>query len=123
MTILRSIPCGRGGFSRGSWPAVIWSVHSAKYLNGAPPSWPANGLIMNGAAWPDWTRRIQASMLVFSSANAAGIVRVDSCPSWWHPTQDRFLIVTSQSSCVTLAGMPFSPPNSFLSGIRSSENQ
>jgi hypothetical protein len=31
---------------------------------------------MNGAAWPDWTRRIQASTLVFSSAKAAGIVRV-----------------------------------------------
>ena len=73
------------------------SVQSAKYLNGAPPNWPASGFTMNGADWPDWMRRIQASSLVFSSEKAAGIVRVDSWPSWWQPTQARFLMIVSQS--------------------------
>jgi hypothetical protein len=41
---------------------------------------------MNGADWPDWTRRTQASTLFFWSEKAAGIVRVDSWPSWWQPT-------------------------------------
>jgi hypothetical protein len=37
---------------------------------------------MNGADWPDWTRRIQASTLVFSSEKAAEIGRADFWPSW-----------------------------------------
>jgi hypothetical protein len=39
------------------------------------------------------------------------------------PTQARFLMIVNQSCWVTLAGMPFSPPNSFFSGIVSREYQ
>src|SRR5260370_5305944 len=45
----------------GSSPLAMRSVQSAKYLNGAPPNCPASGFTMNGADWPDWTRRIQRS--------------------------------------------------------------
>src|SRR5215469_4651432 len=64
-TRLRSAPCGRGGDACGSSPLATRSVQSAKYLNGAPPSCPASGLTMKGADWPDWTRRIHASSLLF----------------------------------------------------------
>ena len=40
--MLRSTPCGRGGLACGSSPLAMRSVQSPKYLNGAPPSWPAS---------------------------------------------------------------------------------
>src|ERR1700694_4926528 len=52
MTILRSTPCGRGGLSLGSSPLAIRSVHSPKYLNGAPPKLPAIWLVICSPDWP-----------------------------------------------------------------------
>src|SRR5215472_15629047 len=80
-TMLRSAPCGRGGFACGSSPLAMRSVQSPKNLNGAPPRYPAKGLTIKGAACPDCTRRIQASSPDLNAPREAGIVRVASCPS------------------------------------------
>ena len=53
----------------------------------------------------------------------AGIVRVESWPSWWQPTQPLFFIWLSQSVCVSLAGMLLFPPNWSAPGIFSIEYQ
>ena len=66
---------------------------------------------MNGAACPDCTRRIHALSPDSNGPNAAGIVRVDSCPSWWQPMQPLFFTTVSQSLWVTFAGMLLLPPN------------
>ena len=78
---------------------------------------------MNVAACPDCTRRIHAFSPVSNCPSEAGIVRVESWPSWWQPTQERFFTTTSQSLCEMFAGMLLLPPNCSASGIFSIEYQ
>jgi hypothetical protein len=116
-TMLRSIPEGRAGLACGSSPLATRSVHSPKYLNGAPPRWPASGRIMLFAAWPDCTRRIHAWSPGVMCASSAGMVRVEAWPSWWQPTHERFLTTVNHSGCVICLGMFVLPPNWLDSGI------
>ena len=80
-TMLRSTPWGRVGLLCGSSPLATRSVQSPKYLNGTPPSTCVSGFSMNGAACPDWMRRIHAFSPESNWPSDAGIVRVDSWPS------------------------------------------
>src|SRR5215510_3046095 len=114
-TTLRSTPCGRGGLDFGSSPLATRSVHSPRYLNGAPPKLPASWLVICSPDWPDCTRRIQPSSP--DLPNAAGMVRVDSWPIWWQPIQPMFFICLSQSACVSLSGILLLPPNWSAPGI------
>src|SRR5579872_1733784 len=106
----RSTPDGRGGLD-GSAPAAMRSVHSAKYLMGAEPNWPAMMLTIVGPDCPDCTRRAQASSDDSNLPSIAGMVRVAISPSWWQPTQPLFFMALSQSDTLILAGMSLLPPN------------
>src|SRR3954469_8474737 len=116
-TTLRSMPVGRGGFALGSSPPATRSVQSPKYLNGTPPSWPARRLTIHSPVWPEATRRAQASSPDLNSPSCAGMVRVDSCPSWWQPMQSTLPMRWRQSSRVTSLGMSLAPPKSFAGGM------
>ena len=116
-TTLRSTPCGRCGLSFGSSPFATRSVHSPKYLNGTPPSWPARRLTIHSPVWPEATRRAQASSPDLNSPSCAGMVRVDSCPSWWQPMQSTLPMRWRQSSRVTSLGMSEEPPKSLAGGM------
>ena len=78
---------------------------------------------MNDPVWPEATRRAQASSPDLNSPSAAGIVRVDSCPSAWQPMQSVLFIRRRQISWVTSLGMFVVPPKSFAGGIFSIEYQ
>ena len=46
------------------------------------------------AAWPDWTRRVQASKPVLNVPSSGSIVRVALLPSWWQVTQPSVLTMS-----------------------------
>src|SRR5262245_41864555 len=115
--MLRSTPWGRAGLLCGSSPRATRSVQSANYLNGALPSGQVSGFSMKFPACPDWTRRIQAASDDANSPRDAGMVRVESWPSWWQPTHARFFTTVSQSLWLMFAGMLLDPPNWLASGI------
>src|SRR5262249_13032644 len=115
---------GRVGFVFGSSPLATRSVQSAKYLIGAPASWPAMILTISAPDCPAWMRRVQASAWFENSPSPEGQVRVASWPSWRQPTQPLFFIRLGQSVCLTVSGMsPSLLPNSLASGIFSIEYQ
>jgi hypothetical protein len=111
------MPVGRGGFAFGNSPLATRSVQSPKYLNGTPPICPASRFTIHSPVWPAATRRIQASSCDLNSPNAAGIVRVDSWPSWWQPMQSTLFIRWRHTSCVISFGIAVLPPKSFAGGI------
>src|SRR5215472_9829533 len=91
-TTLRSSHCGRVGLFLGNSPLATRCVQSAKYLIGAPASWPAMILTISAPDCPAWMRRVQASAWFENSPSPDGKVRVDCWPSWWQPTQPLFFI-------------------------------
>src|SRR5256885_12761374 len=101
--MLRSTPCGRGGLLCGSSPLATRSVQSPKYLNGTPPSTCVSGFSMNVAACPDCTRRIHAFSPVSNCPSEAGIVRVESWPSWWQPTDRKSTRLNSSHLVISYA--------------------
>ena len=70
------------------------------------------------------TRRFQASAPVAKVPSAGGIVRVESWPSWWQPTQPVFFIAEIHCCCDKRAAMSGDlPPNSWAAGIFNIEYQ
>jgi hypothetical protein len=67
--------------------------------------------------WPDRMRRTHATSCESNLPSCAGIVRVDSCPSWWQPTQSTLPIRWRHFSWVMPFGILLPPPKSLAGGI------
>jgi hypothetical protein len=80
-TRLRSTPWGRSGVAAGSSPAAMRSVQSAKRASArGAPSRPRL-VVICVIAWPETTRRLQASTEESNWPSSFGIVRVALLPS------------------------------------------
>ncbi len=109
ITTLRSIPCGRSGRAKGSSPAAMRSVQSAKsesaFLGPSRDSVSA----MFAIAWPDWTRRSHASVESLNSPSSGESRRTPLEPSAWQDWHE-FLMVSIQACWVLISGpMPLPP--------------